>query len=177
MRVLLLTVALLCLGCADGDEGEPFAVFHLETSVGPPAAQGDLRCGPPRPVCPGVVRQPPRREFRYERIAEPALTGDDIDRMSVRNATDPSTGMSLVVVDLTAAGTAAFARLTLEVARFGARDEAWHHVAIVVGDEIVAFPQVDYDAYPDGIAGAPALQMVAASAADARDLVRRLRGG
>jgi len=173
--VLLLAVALLCLGC--GDEGETFAVFHLETSVGPPGAHGDLRCGPPRPVCPGVVRQPPRREFRYERIAEPALTGDEIDRMSVRKATDPSTGMSLVVVDLTAAGTAAFARLTLEVARFGARDEAWHHVAIVVGDEIVAFPQVDYDAYPNGIAGAPALQMVAASAADARDLVRRLRGG
>lgn len=175
--MLLLAVALLCLGCGGGDEGEPFAIFHLETSVGPPAAHGDLRCGPPRPVCPGVVRQPPRREFRYARTGEPALSADDIDRASVRRGTDPSTGMPLVVVDLTTAGTAAFARLTLEVARFGARDEAWHHVAIVVGDEIVAFPQVDYDAYPDGITGAPAIQIFAASPTDARDLVRRLRGG
>jgi hypothetical protein len=177
MRVLLLAVALLCLGCGGGDPGEPFAVFHLETSIGPPAAQGELRCGPPRPVCPGVIRQPPRREVRYARTGEPALTGSEIDRASVRAATDPGTGTSLVVVDLTAAGTAAFARLTLEVARFGARDEAWHHVAIVVGEEIVAFPQVDYDAYPDGIAAALSIQFVAASAADARDLVRRLRGG
>jgi hypothetical protein len=50
-------------------------------------------------------------------------------------------------------------------------------VAGDVGDEIVAFPQVDYDAYPDAIMDAPGIQIIAASEADAQTLVRRLRGG
>ena len=52
----------------------------------------------------------------------------------------------------------------------------WHHVAVVVGDEIVAFPEIDYDDYPDGLKDAPGIQIVAVSDADARELVRRLRG-
>ena len=56
------------------------------------------------------------------------------------------------------------------------RDGRWHHVAVVVGDEIVAFPEIDFDVYPDGIPNAPAIQFPAASAGDARDLARRLRG-
>ena len=76
-----------------------------------------------------------------------------------------------------AEGAGAFARLTKEVARTGGRDQGWHHVAVVVGDEIVAFPEIDFDVYPNGIPNAPALQLTAASAADADDLVERLRGG
>jgi hypothetical protein len=82
-----------------------------------------------------------------------------------------------VVVNLTAEGTRAFARVTKEAARIGGRDQGWHHVAVVVGDEIVAFPEVDYDDFPNGLPDAPGIQIVAASDADARDLVRRLRGG
>ena len=77
---------------------------------------------------------------------------------------------------MTAAGREAYARLTKEAARVGGRDQAWHHVAVVVGDEIVAFPEVDYDDHPDGIVAARRIEVVAASDADARDLVRRLRG-
>lgn len=62
------------------------------------------------------------------------------------------------------------------MARTGGRDQGWHHVAVVVGDEIVAFPEVDFDVYPDGFPDAPAIQVEAASDADARDLVERLRG-
>ena len=39
----------------------------------------------------------------------------------------------------------------------------------LVGDEIVAFPEIDYDDYPDGFPHAPTIQIVAASDADARD--------
>ena len=78
-------------------------------------------------------------------------------------------------VDLTAQGRQAFARLTKEVARVGGRDQGWHHIAVVVGDEIVAFPEIDFDAYPDGLPDAPGIQIAAASNADARDLARRLR--
>ena len=108
--------------------------------------------------------------------AAPAVTSEDIDRSTVRRGTDTATGAPFVSVDLTAQGRQAFARLTKEVARVGGRDQGWHHIAVVVGDEIVAFPEIDFDAYPDGFTDAPGLQIVAASSADALVLVRRLRG-
>ena len=169
---------LLSLGCGSDDRGgERFGIYHLETAIGRPGSDGELRCGPPRGTCPGVVTQPPPRAFRYPVRASPAVTGEDIDRSTVRRGTDTATGTPVVTVDLTAQGRQAFARLTKEVARVGGRDQGWHHVAVVVGDEIVAFPEIDFDAYPDGFPDAPAIQIVAASDADARDLVRRLRTG
>ena len=179
MKVVLAGLLLLgCLGCGGQDSaGAQFAIYHLETAIGRPGAEGDLRCGPPRIVCPGIVRQPPPRAFRYPVTAEPALTEAGIERSSVRHATDPETGAALVVVGLNAEGTEAFAGVTREAARIGARDQVWHHVAVVVGDEIVAFPEIDYDDYPDGLPNAPGIQIAAVSDADARELVRRLRGG
>ena len=168
---------LIGLGCGGNEpDGERVAIYHLETSIGGPGEEGELRCGPPRLVCPGVVRQPPPRAFRYRVRGDPALAHGDGGGSTARRATDLATGMPLVVVEFTARGREEFARLTKEVARVGGRDQTWHHIAIVVGDEIVAFPQIDFDDYPDGITDAPALQFVAASDADARDLVGRLRG-
>jgi hypothetical protein len=178
VRVVAGLLLLLCLGCGGGGAaGERFEIYHLERAIGRPGSEGELRCGPPRVACPGVVTQPAPRVFRYAVTASPALTGDDIDRSTVRRATDSATGASLVLVELTPEGTRAFAKVTKEAARVGGRDQGWHHVAVVVGDEIVAFPEIDYDAYPDGIKNAPGIHIVAASAADARELVRRLRGG
>jgi preprotein translocase subunit SecD len=169
---------LLCLGCGgDRDGGEEFRVYHLEAAIGPPASEGELRCGPPRVACPGVLEQPMRRSVRYDVRADPALTSEGIERASVRRSTDEATGAPVVVVRLTAQGRDAFARVTKRAARVGGRDQAWHHVAIVVGDEIVAFPEIDYDAHPDGFPDAPAIEIAAASDADARALVARLRGG
>ena len=168
---------LLCLGCGgDGPETERFAVFHLETSIGRPGEHGELRCGPPRIVCPGVVPQPPPRTFRYRVRARPALDDDDVLASTARRATDPGTGTPLVVVELTVRGRAVFARLTKRAARVGGRDQTWHHIAIVVGDEIVAFPAIDFDDHPDGIPHARAIEIPAVDDADARQLVRRLRG-
>ena len=170
--VLAGLLLLACLGCGGQvQEGERFAIYHLELAIGPPGEEGELRCGPPRAACPGVVEQPPPHVFRYAIRQEPALTGDDILRDTISVSAGPA-----VSVELTAEGRTAFAQVTREAARVGGRDQGWHHVAIVVGDEIVAFPQIDYDEYPDGFTDAPAIQFVAASDADARDLVRRLRG-
>jgi len=173
MKVVLAGLLLLaCLGCVGQDQdGERFEIYHLELAIGPPGEEGELRCGPPRAACPGVVEQPPPREFRYAIRQEAALTGDDILRDTVSVSVGPA-----VTVELTAEGRAAFAQVTREAARLGGRDQGWHHVAIVVGDEIVAFPEIDFDAYPDGLPDAPAIQIVAASDEDARELVRRLRG-
>jgi len=174
--VLAGLLLLLSPGCGGDDRNDArFEIFHLETAIGPPGNDGELRCGPPRIACPGVVTQPPPRAFRYAVRAAPAVTGEDIDRSTVRRGTDTATGAPFVSVDLTAQGRQAFARLTKEVARVGGRDQGWHHIAVVVGDEIVAFPEIDFDAYPDGLPDAPGIQIAAASNADARDLARRLR--
>src|SRR5688500_5801773 len=104
---------LLCTACGgDEDGGEEFRVYHLEAAIGPPAAEGELRCGPPRIACPGIVEQPMRSTVRYDVRAAPALTDDGIERATVRRATDPTTGAPLVVVELTAEGRDAFARVT-----------------------------------------------------------------
>lgn len=157
-------------GCGgDGRRGEPFEIYHLEAAIGAPLDEGELRCGPPR-SCPGVVAQPAPREVRYEVRGPPGLDESGIDRAGVR-----ALG-SLVSVPLTSAGRAAFADLTREVARTGGRDQGWHHLAVVVGDEVVAFPEVDFDAHPDGIADAATVSISAVSPADALELARRLRG-
>ena len=161
---------LACVACGGDDSGQPFAIYHLETAVGPPGAKGELRCGPPRPVCPRVITQPPPGEVHYRLLAKPAVDDEGIDRHGVRAAGHT------VSIPFTAAGTAAFARLTREVARYGARDQGWHHVAVVVGDEIVAFPEIDFDRYPNGIPDAPFLQLDAGTAAAAGELAERLRG-
>jgi len=182
MRLVLAgLLLLLCVGCGGGEnDGEEFALYHLETAIGPPGAGGELRCGPPRVNCPGILQESPKRVSHYPVFAKPALTGDHIERSSVRRGADSNTGAAVVLIDLTTEGREAFARVTKRAARVGGRDQAWHHVAVVVGDEIVAFPEIDFDEYPDGIPNPPGVQIAiripAANDADARDLVRRLRG-
>jgi len=178
MGVVLAGLLLaLCLGCGGTDDGpEELRIYHLETAIGPPGDEGELQCGPPRLVCPGVIRQPPSSGFRYAVRSDPGLTSEHIERSTVRQAVDPSTGAPVVHVRFTSEGRRAFAALTKEAARVGGRDLGWHHVAIVVGDEIVAFPQIDYDSFPDGFPNAREFQIAAASDADADQLVRRLRG-
>lgn len=171
-RVLFGLLLLLCVACGgNGESAERFELYHLETAIGRPGADGELRCGPPRAECPGVLAQHPRRSVRYRVLGEPGLEGDGIDRAGVEAEGE------FVVIPFTAEGTAAFGRLTREVARYGGRDQGWHHLAVVVGDEIVAFPEVDFDQYPNGIPNAPSLQLTTASVDEARDLVERLRDG
>jgi hypothetical protein len=162
-------LALAVCGCGGEDSAEPFALYHLELALSAPGAEGEVRCGPPR-ACPGVVRQPAPEEVRYRVLASPHLDDEEIDRDSAE-----ALG-STVSVAFTAEGTDAFARLTRDVARYGGRDQGWHHLAVVVGDELVAFPEVDFDAYPDGIADAPGFSISALDPDDALDLARRLRG-
>ena len=175
--LLLLCGVPLWAGCGgDGDGGEPLALYHLEVAIGPPGDEGELRCGPPRIVCPGIVEQPPPRAFRYEVLVEPALTEADLDRSTARGVAGAERGQMFVLVRLTPRGRGAFAKLTREIARVGGRDQAWHHLAVVVRDEIVAFPEIDFDVYPDGIADSPELRIATPTQADARWLAAAVRG-
>jgi hypothetical protein len=169
--MLAAVLVLAALGCGgETDDGERFAVYHLELVLGPPGAEGELRCGPERPVCPGVITQPPPREVRYHVSGAPGFEGDEIERAAVR------AHGAVLSIPLTGEGTTALASLSREVARHGGRDFGWHHLLVVIGDEVVAFPEVDYDRYPDGYPNASVLELEAGSPGDARELARRLRG-
>ncbi len=95
-----------------------------------------------------MLQRPPQHDYHYAVRKAPALTGDDIVRDSVRTSPGTAAGEELVTLELTSDGRLAFARLTKEVARTGGRDQGWHHIAVVVDDEIVAFPEIDFDVYP-----------------------------
>lgn len=164
-----LLVAGAACGGGGGADPERVRIYHLELALSRPGAEGELRCGPPR-SCPGVVAQPAPRARRYAVLAPPGVGEDGIAGESAE-----AVG-STVSIPFAAGGSAAFARLTRDVARYGARDQGWHHLAVVVGDEIVAFPEVDFDAYPNGIPDAAGLSISALDADDARDLAARLRG-
>ena len=97
-RVLLGGLLLLaCVACGGGDRGgDEFAIYHLEAAIGPPGTAGELRCGPPRAECPGVLQQPPQHDYHYAVRKAPSLTGDDILRDSVRTIPGTAAGEELV---------------------------------------------------------------------------------
>lgn len=95
---------------------------------------------------------------------EPALT--DADVAGAESMVIQATQHPIVVVELTADGRAAFTELTRELAHRGARlggpgsgIEATQHLAIVIDDQIVAVPFIDFRAAPNGIDGADGAQI------------------
>ena len=94
----------------------------------------------------------------------PALTNADIQR--ARPDVDPAMQEPIVVLELTAGGEKAFAALTRELARRGSDNavpgagiESAQHFAIVVDDQIVSVPFIDFREAPDGIDGPEAVQI------------------
>jgi preprotein translocase subunit SecD len=91
---------------------------------------------------------------------DPALTNADIQ--STQTAQDVATHEPVVQLDLDARGQAAFTALTRELARRGADRalpgsadlDAVQHFAIVVDDQIVSVPYIDFRQAPDGVDGA-----------------------
>ena len=119
----------------------------------------------------------------YALAGTPALTTADIE--SARAGNDPNTLESIVEIELTPAGTAAFSELTRELAQRGADqapdgDEmaALQHLAIVVDDRVVSVPFIDFRTAPDGIDGARGVQISGdLNADDARQLAALLSAG
>ncbi|MEY2441963.1 MAG: SecD/SecF fusion protein [bacterium] len=118
-----------------------------------------------------------------------ALRGSDIVNPRQRLDTGPgATGAPIVTFDFTAGGAKAFATFTRTIARRGARNagsapgtssaDANQHFAIVLDDDIVSIPYIDFRANPDGIDGSTgSLIQGGFTILSARQLASILRSG
>ena len=151
-----------------GPRGEP-ALEDPSTTGGPDAGRGaavtKAEAETRAAAAPGgrVVRAE-NGDGWFALGGEPPLTDTDIagaDSMVIQATQHP-----IVVVELTADGQAAFTELTREVAQRGARlagpgsgIEATQHLAIVIDDQIVAVPFIDFRLAPNGIDGSEGAQI------------------
>jgi preprotein translocase subunit SecD len=174
--LLVLVLALVAGGCggddgdSGGDEGVAFAVY-ADDAVGDRVDEGSLRCGAPRAVCPPNLRNP-TGSYTYEPTGEPALGPED----TAGAKAEGSGATWSVTIELTGAGAEKFTRLTGRLAAEGAEAERLRHAAVVVGDEVVAFAEVDYELYPQGIQ-TTSLELFAADEADAKRIAERVNAG
>jgi SecD/SecF fusion protein len=117
-----------------------------------------------------------------------ALRGKDVVSPEQRTSTGPgASGEPIVTFDFTGDGATDFVELTRELARRGSRAasiaghpdvDANQHFAIVLDDQIVTVPFVDFRANPKGIDGAEGAQIQGGlTVASARLLASILRNG
>jgi preprotein translocase subunit SecD len=113
----------------------------------------------------GLVVRAESAEHWFALGGDPALTDADIARAG--SAVDPGSQQPAVWIEFTARGQRAFTMLTRALARrararavAGAGDaEAVQHFAVVLDDQIVAVPRIDFRATPDGIDGSTGAQI------------------
>ena len=172
---LLLVVLAPLLGGCGGVERDALWLYHLEEQVRGPAPFGQLSCGPPTPRCPDVEGDP-GGVLRYGLRGDPAVGGTDFAVRTLTVRTDPATGAPVLLVPFSRDGARRFEAFTRELARDGAEQGEPQHVAVVLDREILAFPAIDPDAYPEGLPGAPGLQIALATRAQAERVAAKLRG-
>jgi SecD/SecF fusion protein len=87
----------------------------------------------------------------------PVLTGADL--IDPEQSKDELTGQPDVVFGFTACGKTAFERMTKEIAHRGqearvpgvSKEEALQHFAVVLDNQVITVPSIDYTKYPEGI--------------------------
>ncbi len=161
---------------------------------GVPEGRTILTCGPSATACPGVAESPPTRTYYYLFKYQPTdpeepipeLTGSDL---SGAQADFGQGNQPIVRIDFTNKGGDKFHEITRELAQRGLqqanlngatgsdRDAYNQSFAIVLDGEIRSFPSVDFDDYPDGIAGGGAEISGLDSVQESKDLALVLQTG
>ena len=141
---LAAALVFAATACASTHKSE-LAIYDWEAQRGTASEHGarDLRCKPE--ACPD-----PTAKTVYV-FGAPRLTGDDLDRTTVRADVDPQTGRPTVIAQLTPGGKKRFQDLTLMLAHRGAELGKPQHFLIVIDAEVYAAPYIDYRFNPDGI--------------------------
>jgi preprotein translocase subunit SecD len=166
---LATALVLVVTACAQTHRGE-LALYDWEAQRETASEHGarDLRCKPE--ACPD-----PTAKTVYV-FGAPKLSGDDLDRATVRADIDPQTGEPTVIAELTPGGQKRFQDLTLTLARRGAKLGRPQHFLIVIDGEVYAAPYIDYRFNPDGIPADNGIQFDGLGSLDeTRKLARALR--
>jgi hypothetical protein len=116
------------------------------------------------------------------RIYDPAgrvkgqVTSTDVVRSSVRTSREPG-GTAGIFFALTRRGKQRIHRLTRALAHRGARLHRIQQFAFEVRGHVYARPRIDYRAFPDGIDGAPGIEIPGLTPGAARRIAAQLREG
>jgi SecD/SecF fusion protein len=181
---------------ADGKLKDAYRVFAV------PADTVVIACGGRADFCPGVgaiggnvayylFKHTPERERDKLALKEqfPQMTGEDLRLSGTRQDFDTTTGQPIVLMQFTDAGEEKFHDITREEAirgqlqynRFGGGgnpDDFNQSFAIVLDEEIVTFPTIDFNEYPDGISGENGAQITGiGSVQEAKDIALVLQTG
>jgi preprotein translocase subunit SecD len=170
-RASLAAVLVLVATACEQTHRAELAIYDWEAQRGTTSEHGarDLRCKPE--ACPD-----PTAKTVYV-FGAPKLTGDDLDRTTVRADIDPTTGEPTVIAQLTPDGQRRFQGLTLTLARRGAELGKPQHFLLVIDREVYAAPYIDYLINPDGIPADTGIQFDGLGSLDeTRKLARELRG-
>ena len=174
----MLVAVLALVGCGGAEDGgASIAFYHLEAQIrGPVDNGGDVTCGETAVVCPGAADEGGPATYEYAVTGDPALTQDDVVTDRAQALVADITGQAAVTLDLTEGGAKAFHDFTRELVRIGRERASPQHIAVVVGGEIVSWPSIAYEEYPDGLTGANGVQFAVATVDDAQRLARAIRG-
>jgi preprotein translocase subunit SecD len=167
---LAAALVLIATACAPTHRAA-LEIYDWEAQRGTALEHGarDVRCKPD--ACPvGTAKT-------VYVFGAPKLSGDDLDRKTVRAEIDPQTGEPTVILQFTPRGKQRFQHLTRSLARRGAKLGTPQHFLLVVDREVYLAPYIDYRANPNGITGDNGIQFSSLSSLDeTRRLVRALRG-
>jgi preprotein translocase subunit SecD len=111
----------------------------------------------------------------YALSGEPALTNAEV--ASAEPIIDPQLKLPAVAIEFNERGQEAFSELTREIAQRGADVREWQHLVMVLDDEIVAVPYINYREVPDGIDGASGAQIPGMTGQTARQIAAMLVSG
>jgi SecD/SecF fusion protein len=81
----------------------------------------------------------------------PALTGKDLKAGGIRADFDPQTGGPIVTLSFSGYGNKMFHQVTGDEATRGAIKGVPQHFAVVLDNQLITWPQIDYNQFPDGL--------------------------
>src|SRR5215207_7206930 len=142
VRWLALTLVLLPAACGGGGQEEAearpaVAIYHFERDLRGPNPIGEIVCVPAAGACPNGR---PQEQAEYLVVSGARLDGDDVDGEQTRADRDPASGQPVVILELTANGAEKLRDLSRRMAQAGRAAGSPHHIAIVVGGELVGWP-------------------------------------
>jgi preprotein translocase subunit SecD len=147
-----------------GPDGRPAALDEDVTggadagsSAAVPRAEAEARAAA-APDGARVVRAREGGPDRWYALGgEPAVTSADV--ASAEPILDRQLMLPAVAIEFNERGQEAFSELTRGIAHRGADVREWQHLVMVLDEEIVAVPYINYREAPDGIDGARGAQI------------------